>query len=93
MMSIKSQESPIIVKTWQVSACPEPTRSDVRRMTEVIERQGQIEPLQVREIESVGDVRMFETFMTDVWGSAILRAAHLLNWDNILVVVMRRYEQ
>lgn len=59
----------------------------IRRMRTVLQRQGQIEPLQVK---SVGD--KFIPFSQDVWADEIIFAARALGWDTLLITVMKRYE-
>lgn len=59
----------------------------VRRMKAVLQRQGQIEPLQVR---AHGD--KFIPFAADAWGNEIIHAARELGWKDILIVVIEKYE-
>jgi hypothetical protein len=66
-----------------------PSRLDVKRMKGVLQRQGQIEPLQVREHWS----GLYCTFSKDPWGSAMLVAAQELGWRTLLITVMQRYEE
>ena len=59
----------------------------VRRMKAVLQKQGQIEPLQVRQ---VGD--KYVIFKADPWGNEIVHAAKELGWTTLAVAVMKRYE-
>jgi len=63
------------------------SRRDVRKMKEVLERQGQIEPLQVRPYTPIS----FITFEEDTYGAALVQAAKELNWPTLLIVEMKRY--
>jgi hypothetical protein len=64
-----------------------PSRHEVVRMRGVLERQGQIEPLQVRR-----SLTGFITFPQDVWAPAIVQAARELGWPTLLIAEMGRYE-
>lgn len=59
----------------------------VRKMRETLQKQGQIEPLQVHK---VGD--SYVVFHDDPWGNEIVYAARELGWDTLLIVEMKRYE-
>ena len=59
----------------------------VRKMREVLQKQGQIEPLQVCVVDG-----KYVTFDQDPWGESIIAAAKELGWTTLLVVEMRRYE-
>ena len=59
----------------------------VRKMKEILTKQGQIEPLQVHK---TGE--NYIVFHNDPWGNEIIYAARELNWDTLLVVEMKRYE-
>jgi hypothetical protein len=66
------------------------SRFGVRRMMAVLEKQGQIEPLQVRIASGVPQYR---TFRQDTYGNEILMAARALGWPTILIVEMKRFEE
>lgn len=59
----------------------------VRKMRKVLEKQGQIEPLQVYRFDG-----KYHAFDQDPWGESIIAAARQLGWTTLLVVEMRRYE-
>jgi hypothetical protein len=50
-----------------------------RRMIKVLEKQGQIEPLQINRATN-------KTYEQDPWGDEIWYAAKALSWDTILVL-------
>jgi len=79
----------MIVPIRQVIPLADVSRYHVKKMKAVLERQGQIEPLQVRKLES----GLYMTFERDAHGSEIVCAAQELGWPTILIVEMRRYEQ
>lgn len=58
----------------------------LRRMAAVLQRQGQIEPLQVY---LDGDI--FRTYERDAWGAEIAAAVQHLNWPTILLLVTDRW--
>lgn len=65
--------------------CPEMKNAwSIRKMAKVLEKQGQIEPLQVKEIAP----NLYETFEYDVHGIAIVLAAHYLQWTTLLIHVI-----
>jgi|SoiMethySBSTD1v2_1073268.scaffolds.fasta_scaffold1707905_2 hypothetical protein len=75
------------------SAKTDVMQRDVDTMAKVLQRQGQIEPLQVQLYTGPEMQRWtYETFLQDPWGSEILCAAYDLNWDTVLIVVMERYQ-
>lgn len=57
-----------------------------KKMMTVLEKQGQIEPLQVWK-----DGDFFRTFKNDPHGSDIVHAANFLRWDTLLVLITDRY--
>jgi len=66
---------------------------DINRMVNVLLKQGQIEPLQVKRLTPAeSTTHTFGTFSGDPWGNAILAAALHLEWPTVQVAVMRRYE-
>ena len=65
-----------------------PPRLFVKQMAEVLKRQGQIEPLQVKR----GADGLYHTFLVDPHGDEITHAAKMLGWTTLLVVEMERYE-
>lgn len=58
-----------------------------RKMKKVLERQGQIEPLQVKPL----DDGRYEVFGNDPHGADILVAALELGWDNILILPTQKW--
>lgn len=60
----------------------------VRKMQAVLEKQGQIEPLQVHPFED-----KYITFPQDSHGADIVFAARNLGWDTLLVHVTYVYEE
>jgi hypothetical protein len=64
----------------------------IRKMKRTLEKQGQIEPLQVRLIRGFGMPDSYTIFHDDPWGNEILWAARELGWKTILIVEMQRYE-
>jgi len=65
-----------------------PSKWSIRKMMEVLKRQGQIEPLQVAEVNG-----KYLSFAQDAYGNDIVYAARALGWSTILIAVMARYEQ
>jgi hypothetical protein len=61
----------------------------VRKMKAVLEKQGQIVPLQVRRISD----DCYVVFHADPWANELIRAAHELGWTTLLITEMRRYEE
>jgi hypothetical protein len=59
----------------------------IRKMADVLQRQGQIEPLQVQSVDD-----KFITFECDTHGDDIVHAARYLGWSTILVCVTNRFE-
>lgn len=59
----------------------------VAKMKAVLQKQGQIEPLQVRRAGS-----KFVVFSQDPWANEIIYAARELGWTTLLVVEMKKYE-
>jgi hypothetical protein len=65
--------------------------TSIRKMKDVLKRQGQIEPLQVRNIHHPS-LQYYRTFREDTHAADIVMAARKLGWSTILVTVMERYE-
>ena len=65
----------------------DPVKSDIHRMISTLQKQGQIEPLQVSAV--YGDYRPFHE---DVWADAIICAARELGWNTLLITTMTKYE-
>jgi len=84
-----AKHSPQVVDISKVIAATDTGRWEVNRMVKVLQRQGQIEPLQVQPYSP----DMFITFREDTWGTEIIMAAKQLEWPTLLIVVMERYEQ
>ena len=59
----------------------------IKKMAKVLERQGQIEPLQVYKI-----VEHYFVFQDDPHGNDIVYAARQLGWPTLLIVEMRKYD-
>ena len=64
------------------------SRYYIDKMKGVLERQGQIEPLQVRKLDS----GLYMTFEQDAHGNDIVCAAQELGWPTLLIVEMRRFD-
>mgnify|MGYP001597118112 CR=1 FL=1 len=62
------------------------TPRDLSRMIKVLEKQGQIEPLQLSIVNK-------RPFVQDPHGISIVAAARQLNWPTILVIYTERYEE
>jgi hypothetical protein len=75
-----------ITRVWTIG--PEPRPHFVKKMKAALEKQGQIEPLQVQPHENG-----YTLFSEDPWGNETVQAARELGWKTLLVVEMRRYEQ
>lgn len=58
----------------------------VKKTAAVLTKQGQIEPLQVTEVNG-----MYRVHGEEPYGDEILKAAHLLGWPTLLIVVTERY--
>jgi hypothetical protein len=70
------------VKPWNDKGRPWSTY----KMKAVLEKQGQIEPLQVRPINGG-----YRAFFQDPWGDEIIYAARELKWDTLLVLITERW--
>jgi hypothetical protein len=66
----------------------EAENSSVRKMVEVLDRQGQIEPLQVKVLAE----NSYTTFEQDAWGDEIIYAAKRLGWKTLLIAPQHKYE-
>lgn len=74
-----------------------PEIRDINRMKAILQKQGQIEPLQVLPLPSINSayndlLAEYTTFENDAHGDAIVVAARELKWPTILIVVLKRYE-
>lgn len=76
-----------VVRTSRVGTWSEEDEHGVRSMVRTLLKQGQIEPLQVHEVDG-----KLMPFREDPWGNCIVRAIRRLDWDTILIVRMARYE-
>lgn len=76
IISINTVLEPEIKSAWAI-----------KKMVKVLEKQGQIEPLQVQECNG-----LYSCFSHDLNGQEILLAAKYLEWPTILVCVMEKYE-
>ena len=65
----------------------DPSKRDIRIMADVLNKQGQIEPLQVRTYSP----EKFITCYQDAHGSSIVRAAQLLGWKTLLILEVNKY--
>lgn len=75
-----------VVEIGEVIPNNESSLWHIRKMAEVLQRQGQIEPLQVyREGE------FLRTFEQDAWGAETVIAARALQWPTLLVLITERY--
>lgn len=63
------------------------SRYAVRKMKDVLLKQGQIEPLQVRAMD-----KYYIVWHDDPWGNEVVYAARELGWPTLLVVVTNKYE-
>jgi len=66
---------------------PRHSKPSTRIMRRVLERQGQIEPLQV-----TAEGLYYVTFDCDVHADSIVAAARELGWNTLLIVVTDVYE-
>ena len=78
----------MVVPITRVIPCDKYSSFFTRKMKRVLEKQGQIEPLQVRKY--AGE---YHVFPQDVHGSEIVYAARELGWDTLLVVVMEKFKE
>ena len=60
----------------------------VNKMMDVLQRQGQIEPLQVQVTDNG-----YVTFEQDAYGADTVLAARALGWPTILIVETTKFEQ
>lgn len=67
------------------------TSYGVRAMERTLQKQGQIEPLQVRLIPSLSEPDKYMPYEQDTWGNEIVVAARHLGWKTLLVLVTDRY--
>jgi nitrogen fixation/metabolism regulation signal transduction histidine kinase len=65
----------------------------IRKMEQVLARQGQIEPLQVKFHHLNEDgTKIYVTHMEDAWGTEIVLAARNLGWPTLLILITERYK-
>ena len=64
------------------------SRYAVQRVKAVLEKQGQIEPLQVYKFDE-----HYLVFHDDPWGNEIVYAARELGWTTLLIQEMEKYER
>ena len=83
----------MIVKTEQVvsNVHKEPSAYFIRKMVDVLKKQGQIQPLQVRRSEH--NEYIYQTFKQDVFAAETIMAARQLGWPTILITIVDRYEE
>jgi len=67
---------------------PRRTQVSTRIMRRVLEKQGQIEPLQVTQ-----EGQYYVVFACDPYGDEIVAAARELAWPTLLIAVTDEYEQ
>ena len=65
------------------------SKREIRRMMDVLEKQGQIEPLQVKLYEPSGPT--YITHEDNTWGYVIVMAARQLGWPTLLILVTEKY--
>jgi len=82
-----------IVPLSQVIPSGPSYNTTIIKMSHVLHKQGQIEPLQVAEYCVSDGVQMYVTHYNDPHGSDIALAAQRLGWTGLLVVVNTRYEE
>lgn len=70
------------VKPWNDQSKPWATY----KMKKVLQKQGQIEPLQVRAVGGG-----YRAFFQDPWGDEIIYAARELGWPTLLVLVTENW--
>jgi hypothetical protein len=71
----------------------EPSEYFIRKMMNVLSRQGQIEPLQVKFHHRNDDgTETYETFLEDTHAADIMMAARRLGWSHVSICIMNRYE-
>jgi hypothetical protein len=63
-----------------------------RRVVATLQKQGLIEPIQVRDAGICDGTQLYSTFDEDPYGDDRVRAAAHLGWPTVLVAVMGRYE-
>jgi hypothetical protein len=69
----------------------------VERMKKLLDRQGQIEPLQVKAVclndnDLTDESSVFYlTFEQDAWAKELVHAARALGWPTLLVCVTKRF--
>ena len=82
-----------VVSINQVIASGNSYPRTIRRMEDVLRKQGQIEPLQVKKHCLLRDgTQVYMTFDQDVYGADIVNAARSLGWPTLLIVEMEKYE-
>ena len=67
----------------------------LKKMKDVLEKQGQIEPLQVQSMKVFKDGLFqfcYVPFEEDVYAEDIILAARELKWPTLLIVEMDKYE-
>ena len=78
----------LVVPIGKVIPDHEPSSWHIRKMADVLKKQGQIEPLQVYL-----DGNLYKTYGQDAWGAEIVQAALSLHWDTLLILITPRYLQ
>jgi len=93
-LNVVDKTDPVLLKPSEIlERGTQATPRDINRMSNTLQRQGQIEPLQVKRLtKAEGGDYEFGTFSADPWGNAILMAAEHLGWATVQVVVQKRYE-
>ena len=79
-----------VVPIDQVVPLKDSSSYGIRKMVAVLQKQGQIEPLQVHPIDSDGE--KFIVFEQDAWANEIVFAARALEWPTLLVGITDTYE-
>ena len=69
------------------------SKREIWHMMDVLNKQGQIEPLQVKVYAPAmpGYEESYITHERDAWGNVIVLAAQRLNWPTLLILVTERY--
>jgi hypothetical protein len=77
-----------LIDPREISTQTIPHPRAINKMKEVLTKQGQIEPLQVKVVGY-----KLKTHVEDAWGDEIVFAAIELGWSHIDIIINTRYEQ
>lgn len=78
----------MVVPIELINAGVTPSYYFIRKMMIVLEKQGQIEPLQVYTKNG-----RYYTFDEDPYGAEFVHAARRLGWESMLITVAKRYTE